>query len=85
MARPVRINAAGVYRIYADGEPQGLTAVNVPRSEMEPTKNGEAHVAESKAEAASNVQKREFWSWFALLAVAFLAAEWAAYERRRGV
>ena len=85
LARPVRINAAGVYRIYADGEPQGLTAVNVPRSEMEPIKNGEAHVAESKAEAASDVQKREFWSWFALLAVAFLAAEWAAYERRRGV
>ena len=85
LERPARINAAGIYRVYADGEPQGLIAVNVPRSEMEPTKSGEAHAMESKAVAASDHQKREYWQWFALLAAAFLAAEWAAYERRRGV
>ncbi len=85
LARPARINVAGIYRVYADGQPQGLTAVNVPRSEMEPIKNGEAHAAAPAAEAASDVQKREFWPWLALLAAAFLAAEWAAYERKRGV
>ena len=85
LERPARINAAGIYRVYADGEPQGLIAVNVPRSEMEPPTSEEAHMMESKAEAASDVQKREYWRWFALLAAAFLAAEWAAYERRRSV